>query len=306
MSKSLRNFLIVFAIIVVLGVALGVTSTVTVPAGHTGVVTTLGKVEDYVLDEGLHFKLPWQQVVKMDNRTQKQTITTATFSSDIQQVDVIVSLNFSVDRATSQSLYRNVGPNYYSTVIEPEFFGSVKDIFALYSAEDLIAARNELATKIIELLAPKMKVYGIQVSTIAVEDMDFTDDFTNAVEAKQVAEQNKLKAATEQEQANMEAEAAAKRKVVAAEAEAEVKKIEADAKKYATEQEAAANDKLAQSITQTLIDYFSIEKWDGKLPSIYSGEGEMLPILNITPEDVSGDSSSTKPEVTPNQGGAQE
>jgi len=284
MSKALRNTLIVLALLIVVGAVLAFTATVTVPAGHTGVVTTIGTVEDYVFDEGLHFKLPWQSVIKMDNRAQKQTITTAAFSSDIQQVDVIVSLNFSIDRETSQSLYRNVGYSYYVTVVEPRFFDAVKAVFALYSAEDLISSRNELSLKITELLAPEMKAYGIQISSVSVEDLDFTDAFTEAVEAKQVAEQNKLKAATEQEQANLEAEAAAKRKVVAAEAEAEVRKIEADAAKYASEKEAEANEKLAQSITDTLINYFEIEKWDGKLPSIYSGEGDMLPILNIDPD----------------------
>lgn len=285
MSKTLRNTLIVVFILAVLAGILAATATVTVPAGHTGVVTTLGRVEDYVFDEGLHFKLPWQKVINMDNRTQKEAITTAAFSSDIQQVDIVVSLNFSIDRETSQSLYRNVGASYYTTVVEPRFFDAVKAVFALYSAEDLITSRNELSAKITDLLAPEMKAYGVQISSVSVENIDFTDAFTDAVEAKQVAEQNKLKAATEQEQANLEAEAAAKRKVVAAEAEAEVKKIEADAKKYASEQEAAANAKLAESITDTLIDYFEIEKWDGKLPSIV-GSGDMLPILNINPDSV--------------------
>ncbi len=286
MSKATRNTLIVLIILAVLAIAAALTCTVTVPAGHTGVVTTMGKVEDYVYDEGLHFKLPWQQVIKMDNRAQKQTITTAAFSSDIQQVDTIVSLNFSIDRETSQSLYRNVGASYYTTVVQPRFFDAVKAVFAQYSAEALISSRNELSTKITELLSPELKTYGIQVTSVSVENLDFTDAFTEAVEAKQVAEQNKLKAATEQEQANLIAEAEAKRKVVAANAAAEVAKIEADAQKYASEQEAEANKKLAESITDALISYFEIEKWDGKLPTIYAGEGEMLPILNITPDDI--------------------
>lgn len=288
MSKSLRNTLIVLAAVIVLGVVLAITATASVPAGHTGVVITLGKVEDYVFDEGLHFKLPWQKVILMDNRTQKQTITTSAFSSDIQQVDIVVSLNYSVDRGTSQTLYRDVGVNYYTTVIEPSFFQFTKDVFTLYSAEDLISSRNDLSSKIMELLTPDAQKYGIQISSISVEDIDFTDAFTDAVEAKQVAEQNKLKAATEQEQANLEAEAEAQRKVVAAEAAAEVARIQANAAKYATEQEAIANEELAKSITEELINYFSIEKWDGKLPTIFSGDGEMLPILNIDPDAVAG------------------
>ncbi len=285
MSKAFKA-LIISVVVLLAVILLASTAMVTVPAGHTGVVTTLGKVENYIFDEGLHFKLPWQRVINMDNRTQKQTITTAAFSSDIQQVNVIVSLNYSIDRETSQSLYRNVGANYYNTVAEPRFYDAVKAVFALYSAEDLISSRNELSTKITELLSPEMKTYGIQINSVSVEDLDFTDAFTEAVEAKQVAEQNKLKAATEQEQANLEAEAAAKRQVIAAEAEAEVAKIQAEAAEYAGEREAVKNEKLAKSLTDALIHYYTIEKWNGKLPSIYSGNGDMLPILNIDPETV--------------------
>ncbi|MBR2583157.1 MAG: hypothetical protein IKD61_07165 [Oscillospiraceae bacterium] len=79
----------VVAIALVLSAALTVLSCVaTVPTGHTGVVTTFGKVEDYTLDAGVHLVKPWQQVVKMDNRVQKQTVKLACFSSDIQEVNM--------------------------------------------------------------------------------------------------------------------------------------------------------------------------------------------------------------------------
>ena len=56
---------------------------VSIPAGHTGVVTTFGSVENYTLEAGMHFKLPWQEVIKMDNRVQKSTQDMSCFSSDI-------------------------------------------------------------------------------------------------------------------------------------------------------------------------------------------------------------------------------
>jgi regulator of protease activity HflC (stomatin/prohibitin superfamily) len=103
--------------------------------------------------------------------------------------------------------------------------------------------------------------YNIIVVSASIEDMDFTDAFTDAVEAKQVAEQNKLKAQTEAEQ-----------KVIEADAQAAVKKTQADAEAYEikvkAEAEAEANKKLAQSITQQLIDYKYYETWDGKLPGV--------------------------------------
>ena len=77
-----------------------------------------------------------------------------------------------------------------------------------------------------------------------------------AIEAKQVAEQEKLRAKIEQDQLTMEKEAEASRRVIDAEAAAEVARIEAEAAAYAGEKEAVANEKIAASLTQPLIDYY--------------------------------------------------
>ena len=284
MNKKKIIPLAVLGVIVVLIALLGLTATSTVPAGHTGIVVTFGHVEDYVLEEGLHFKFPWQLVIIMDNRTQKAQLNFQAFSSDIQQVDVKCSVNYSIHKETSQNLYKNIGVNYYSTVVEPRILENVKSIVAKYSAENLIQSRDELSTQTKAILGPEMNAYGIEILSIAIEDIDFTDVFTNAVEAKQVAEQSKLQATIEQEQKNMEQEAEAKRKVVAAEAEAQVAKIQADADAYAVEvqakAEAEANDKLAASLTELLVKYNETLKWNGELPQIVGSES-VLPILNM-------------------------
>ena len=122
--------------------------------------------------------------------------------------------------------------------------------------------------------------------------MDFTDVFTNAVEAKQVAQQNKLKAQTEAEQKVIEAEAAAERArieaeaaaavaKIQAEAELEVTKIQADAAEYAGQKEAATNKAIAGELTDMLLEYYYIRQWDGKLPTYMSGDAT-VPVLNIT------------------------
>ena len=286
-SQKLTRTLFITAFIIVVLLILLSTIFATVPTGHTGVVTTLGRVEDYVYDEGLHVKLPWQKVTNMDNRTQRATVQTEASSSDIQQVNVLCSVNYSVDRETSQKLFGNVGANYYLTVMEPRIYNDIKTVFANYSAENLIASRSELADKIAELLTPEMKAYGIAVSSVSIENLDFSAAFTDAVEAKQVAEQNKLRAATEQAQKTLEAEAEAKRQVIAAEADAEITRIQAEVAQFAGEKEAAKNQKLSESMNELLIAYNFIEKWNGKLPTIYSGTTEgLLPILNLDPSDI--------------------
>lgn len=260
-----------------------------VPAGHTGVVVTMGKVSDKVLSDGLNFKLPWQNVVLIDNRAQKVSLDTQAFSSDIQQVDVAMSVNYSIDRETSQNLYKNVGTAYYDTVMLPRIMENVKAVFSKYTAENLVVNRETLSQQVMELLSVEMKAYGIEVLNVAIENVDFTDAFTDAVEAKQVAEQTKLKSEIEQSEQLMVEKTAAERAIVAANADAEVAKINADAKAYAqrvqAEAEAEANRLIAESVTSELIEYVKSNNWDGELPKFYSdGSGTVMPILNLQEE----------------------
>ena len=102
------------AVGLVVAAALIVLSCVTtVPTGHTGVVTTFGHVENYTLDAGVHMVRPWQQVVKMDNRVQKQTVKLACFSSDIQEVNMSYTINYQIRKADAMTLYSTVGVSYY-------------------------------------------------------------------------------------------------------------------------------------------------------------------------------------------------
>lgn len=196
-----------------------------VPTGYTGILTTFGKVEERTVQAGLNIIAPWQKVVKMDNRTQKQFIETQAFSSGIQQVDVAITLNYCIDKATAQNLYSSVGTAYYDTILNPRALEGIKTVFALYSAEGLVANRVELSGKIADIIAADVAGYGIQITGVSIENLDFTDAFTNAVEAKQVATQNKLTAETEQAKLTLEAQAAAERQIIEANAQAEANRI---------------------------------------------------------------------------------
>lgn len=209
-------------LVIVGGVVLAVVCIVpsclcSVPTGHTGVVTTFGSVEDYTLDAGVHPKLPWQNVIKMDNRVQKSTTDLACFSSDIQEVNMTYTVNYQISKQDAMTIYKTIGETYYDTVIAPCVTESVKIVSAKYSAEELVSSRSKMASEIEEVLSDRLIAYNIILVGTAIENMDFTDAFTDAVEAKQVAEQNKLRAQTEADQ-----------RVIEAEAEAEVKKVEVD------------------------------------------------------------------------------
>lgn len=255
-----------------------------VPTGNTGIVTTFGRVENYVLDAGISMKAPWQKVIKMDNRIQKESVDLACFSSDIQEVNISYTVNYQIDKANAMNIYKSIGTNYFNTVIQPSITEAVKEVTALYTAEDLVGNREALSNAIEEVLAARLLPYNIKVIDTSIEDMDFNDAFTNAVEAKQVAQQNKLKAETEAQQKIVEAEAAAKVKTVEAQAQADADKIKAEAEAYQIEvkatAEAEANKKISESITKTLNDYYYINQWDGKLPGTYVGSDDVSTIIN--------------------------
>lgn len=254
-----------------------------VPTGYTGIVTTFGKVHNETLDAGINFHAPWDSVITMDNREQKIPFKLQAFSSDIQEVSIEGSVNLNIDKKTAMDLYREVGTNYLNVLVMPRVLEDVKTVFSHYSAENLIAQRNVLSQSIADLLRQDLGNKGLNIISVAIEDVDFSDAYTNSVEAKQVATQEKQRAQTEQEQKTMEAQQAAERKKIEAQAAAEVQKIEADAAAYAVrvqaEAQAEANAKLSESITEELIRYNYVQEWDGKLPVV---SGNTTPILNMT------------------------
>lgn len=256
----------------------------TVPTGATGIVTTFGKVENETLDAGVHFMAPWKKVIKMDNRTQKETLELGCFSSDIQEVTVKYTINYQINKANAQNIYKNIGTGYFEKIVQPKALEAVKGVFAKYNAENLVSSRATLSQQIEDVLISELDGYNIEITATSIEDIDFTDAFTDAVEAKQVAEQNKLKAKTEQEQQNLEAKAAAERQVVkaqadadaailAAKADAEVAKIQADSAEYQGQKDAAIMSNIGKQLKEypDLVQYYYINGWDGKLPETMLG-----------------------------------
>ena len=160
-----------------------------IPTGHTGILTTFGKVENTTLEAGLHFKMPYQSIVVMDNRTQKEQLELKCFSSDIQEVSISYSINYQIQKSNAQKIYKSIGTDYYHVVMEPRIQEAVKSVIAKYTAESLIEQREVLSAQITEILVKELGTYNIEVVNTAIEDMDFSDAFTQAVEDKQVAQQ---------------------------------------------------------------------------------------------------------------------
>ena len=257
--------------------------------GKVAVVTRFGKTQDETLEPGFHVKPFFNVLHPTSVQTQTMTVNLSAFSSDIQQVNTTVTITYNIDKTNAVTLYRDVGDDYETILMMPRVQEDTKIVFSHYTAESLVQQRDVLSTEILDSLQEYLAPYGIVVTAVAIEDIDFTDAFTNAVEAKQVATQDKLTAETEQERLTMEAEAEAEREKIRAEANADKAKIAADAEAYSimtkAEAEAEANAKVAASLSEALIDYVRAQAWDGKLPTITGDTPTIVDMNDFTWED---------------------
>lgn len=288
---------VVFAIVV-----LCISCISTVPTGHTGILTTFGRVEDKSLPNGMNLHAPWQNVVTMSNKEQTFTETNVSFSKDLQEVTYTYTVKYSLRPDAAPSIYKTVGEKYFDILIKPQVNNAVKTAFGLREAEDMTETRAAIQDEINRSVAVYAELYGI-TTTVFLDDFDFTDAYTNAIEAKQVAEQEALRDKTQQtmetertrqqaERTKIEAENAAAIREINAAAEADaarikaqadfdVAKLEGDAIAYKGAKEAEATAALAAAITDEVVAYEYAQNWSGELPQYMMGSNGVLPIVDI-------------------------
>lgn len=274
MSKKGMVRLVSTVVIVAAVIIVALNCFTIVEAGHTGVVVTLGKVNEGVLQEGMHAKLPFvQDVVKIDNRIVKLNVSTEAFSKDLQSVSTELAVNYRVDRDKSFSIYKNIGANYEAVLLEPAVNEVLKAITARYTAEESVTNRAMISEGLIDGLNEKLNSIGLYVTDVNIINFDFSDAFINAIEEKQIAQQQLLKAETDKQTA-----------ITNAQASAETVRIKAQA-------EAEANKTISESLTAIMLEYSKIEKWNGVLPTVMGGEAS--PIIDMN-SMISGSSSGAK------------
>lgn len=265
---------IVITVIVLLIAAIVIlNSFTTVKAGHTGVVTTFGKVSDGVLSEGLHFKVPFiQDIILIDNRVKKAEANCTAASKDLQTVSSTIAVNYKVLNSYSARVYKDIGLDYESVIITPSIQECVKAVTAKFTAEELITNRQSIGDQMMELLKDKISTYGIEIQIFNITAFDFTDEYNAAIEAKQTAQQNALKAEQDLQRIKVEAE----QKIAQAQAEAEAYRLK------------------SEQITPEILISNYIEKWDGKLPTVVSGDsGTMMIDLSKLLDGIGSSSSGT-------------
>lgn len=290
-KKSGAGKLVAGGIVAVAAITLLSSSFTIVPAGHTGVILTLGKVANSSFSEGFHLRVPFiQQVEKMSNKIQVYESPASAVSKDLQTVSSSIAVNYRLVSDKSADMYQNVGTDYQTVLITPVVQECMKSVTAKYTAEQLITERTAVGDEIKSALDAKLNIYGIYIEKFNIVNFDFSAEFNTAIEAKQVAEQNLLKTETEQEQAITVAKAQAEQKVIAAKANADAILAEANA-------QAEANKLLEASLSDKVIAYEQIDKWDGVMPKVVSGDSNGM-LINIDPEDL-GKSSTYVPPVQP-------
>lgn len=229
----------------------------TIPPGHRGVIVRLGAVQKGVQGEGLHFKLPWvDDIEKLNVQVQKDEVEANAASHDLQIVTTKIASNFNLVPEVVDQIYQEIGFDYANKVIAPAVQEIVKAVTAKYTAEELITKRADVKMQIKQLLADRLLNYHIRLVDVSIADFNFSKAFNEAIEAKQVAEQQVATARNNLDRIKVEA----MQKVTQAEAEAK------------------ALDLQRQVISQQLIELrtvenqkMAIERWDGHLPQYSAG-----------------------------------
>ena len=252
-GKTVRRAVVGIVIAAAL-VFVGANSLHAVPAGHTGVVTRFGAVDQQVLSEGLHVVLPFvTRVVDINNQVMKAEVTSNSASQDLQTVNSTVALNYRIDSQSAANVYQNIGVNYENVVVIPAIQEAVKSVMAQYTAEELITMRQTVGNEMQQNISEKLVPCGFSTESVNIVDFQFSEDFNAAIEAKQTPQQNALKAEQDLARVKVEAEQA----ITQAQAEAESYRLK------------------SQELTDEMIMMEFIDKWDGKLPTVVS-DGQAL------------------------------
>ncbi len=260
MPPSFMPKLIAAVLLLILGGSILSSAVVVVDSGRTGVRKTLGRVSEEAYAPGMYFVFPFvSSIIQMDNRIQKYEDTTAVYTKDVQQADIRYSLNYRLEPSATVGMYTSVGSGWMNILIPQVVLSSMKNVIGQWAAMDLVSNRGKAAQDIETMIADGLKQRGITITNFSLTNIDFQTEFEQAVEAKvvavQKAEMAKNQTVQVQEQANQQ--------VIAAKAEAEAMQIKTE----------------ALTKNQSLIMYEAVQKWNGELPRIMSGQGGNL--LNI-------------------------
>ncbi len=261
---------IILALVALLIFLLFLNPFVIIGAGERGVVLNFGAVSPSVLGEGLHMRLPiMQKIIKMDVKVQKSQTDAEAASKDLQETFSTIALNFHILPEKVNWIYQKLGADFKERIIDPAVQEVVKAVTAKYTAVEVITQREKVRSEIRELLKQRLMTYNIIVDDFSIVNFKFSNQFTQAIESKQTAEQLALKAQRDLERIKIEAE----QKVTQAKAEAEALRLQ---KENVTVQ--------LVKLRQIEASLKAIDKWDGHMPKVTSGAVPFIDVRSIEKE----------------------
>ena len=232
----------------------------TIKSTERGVLSTFGKISSGVIENGLHVKIPFIQTVKKVNVQQKKFDGTEnSYTRDVQTSEVQYTINYDLVRENVNNLIRNVGDDYHNRIVVPFIRSAMKQAFGNFAATEIVENRDAVRREIESMLRRTLDSNYFLNIQFQLVNIDFDDDFENAIKEKQVAEQQALKA----KNVTIQIEEQAKQTKIRAEADAEAIRIKAKALE--------SNPKL--------VEYEAVQKWDGKMPQYMMGNS--LPLINL-------------------------
>ena len=303
-SNSLLKIIIPAVIGIIIVGFLVMNSIKIVDAGNRGVLLSFGAVDvSRSLNEGIHFVVPVRDnVVQMEVRTQRITEDAAAASGDLQDVRTQVALNYHLDPDNSQNVYKSLGLDYANRVIVPAIQESVKQVTARFNAEELITQRESVKNEIEQQIRTRLAPYNMVVDAISITEFEFSADFVRAVEAKVAAQQRALQAQNELRRIEIEAQQAEARAV--GEQQANIARAEGvrQANVLQAQGEAQAITTIDEQLRQSpsYLEWLKSQKWDGQLPLVVGGGGEVgdeTPFISI-PTAGNNSTSSNGTNVT--------
>jgi len=257
MSVGQISLLALLALLIVITVF---SSFYTIKSTERGVLSTFGKISPGVIDDGLHVKIPFIQTVKKVNVQQKKFDGKEnSYTRDVQTSEVQYTINYELVRENVNNLIKNVGDDYHNRIVVPFIRSAMKEAFGNFAATEIVENRDAVRREIESTLRHTLDSNYFLNIQFQLVDIDFDDDFENAIKEKQVAEQQALKA----KNVTIQIEEQAKQTKIRAEADAEAIRIKAKALE--------SNPKL--------VEYEAVQKWDGKMPQYMMGNS--LPLINL-------------------------
>lgn len=250
MDKKTNKLQKILILILILIIIIFFFSVKLVNVGRVGIVLEYRKITEKTLEEGWHIINPFKiKIIEINKRTEKTEIETVVSTKDLQYANIRLAINHQLVIKEAGKLYNQVGLSYEDKIIVPEFIEIIKTIIAKYTAEDLIVKRDIITNEVQDYFKNSQFSSYFIIQSISLVNVDFSEAFDKAIEEKQVAQQEALKALNILEKTKTEA----MQQIEKAKAEAETIKIQSEA--------------IKENGGKEYVQLKFIEKWNGQLPT---------------------------------------